>query len=104
MQGNEHAGAAMTINDARACVSCGGDALPPGFVRAVLDDSKYADELMEALERRVIALEEVASARGIRRIGAAWRLGRKLRTSVEYFPGHSFTERRFDAASTEWGR
>jgi hypothetical protein len=79
------------------------DALPPGFVRAVLDDAKLTDALMEALEVRVIALEEVAAARGIRRLIAAWRLGRKLRTSVRYFPGPSFAERRFDAASTEWG-
>ena len=105
----------MTINDTGTCESFNrrseerseegvtGDALPLGFVRAVLDDSAYADELMEALERRVIALEEVASARGIRRLSAAWRLGRKLRASVRYFPGHSFAERRLDAASTEWG-
>jgi hypothetical protein len=79
------------------------DALPSGFVRAVLDDAKLTDALMEALEARVIALEEVAAARGIRRLSASWRLGRKLRASVRYFPGRSFTERRFDAASTEWG-
>src|SRR5258708_3063938 len=80
-----------------------GDALPPGFVRAVLDDAKYTDALMEALEARVIALEEVAAARGIRRISAAWRLARNLPPSSRYFPGRTFTERRFDAASTEWG-
>ncbi len=79
------------------------DGLPPGFVRAVLDDATYTDALMEALEARVIALEEVAAACGIRRLSAAWRLGRKLRASVRYFPGRSFTERRFDSASTEWG-
>ena len=79
------------------------DALPPGFVRAVLDDAKLTDALMDALEARVIALEEVAAARGIRRLSAAWRLGRKLRASVRYLPGRSFTERRFEAASTEWG-
>jgi hypothetical protein len=79
------------------------DALPPGFVRAVLDDAKLTDALMEALEARVIALEEVAAARGIRHLSASWRLGRKLRASVQHFPGRSFTERRFDAASTEWG-
>src|SRR5260370_36612968 len=50
-----------------------GDALPPGVVRAVLDDAKLTDALMEALEARVIALEEVAAARGIRRLSAAWR-------------------------------
>jgi len=78
------------------------DALPPGFVRAVLDDAKMTDALMDALEARIIALEEVAAARGIRRLSAAWRLGRKLRASVRYLPGRSFTERRVDAASTEW--
>jgi hypothetical protein len=78
------------------------DVLPPGFVRAGLNDAKYTDALMEALEARVIALEEVAAARGIRRLTAAWRLGRKLRASVRYLPGRSFTQRRFDAASTEW--
>jgi hypothetical protein len=80
-----------------------GDALPAGFVRAVLDDAKFTDALMEALEARVIALEEVAAARGIRRLIVSWRLGRKLRASIRHFPERSFTERRFDAASTEWG-
>jgi hypothetical protein len=79
-----------------------GDALPPGFVRAVLNDAKYTDMLMDALEVRVIALEEVAAARGIGRLTTAWRLARSLRASVRHFPGRSFRERRIDAASTEW--
>jgi hypothetical protein len=83
--------------------SATGDALPPGFVRAVLDDSRYTDLLMDALEARVIALEEVAAARGIRRLSTAWRLGRSLRASIRHFTGRSFTERRYEAASTEWG-
>lgn len=81
-----------------------GDTLPPGFVRAVLTDARYTDALMDALEARVTALEEVVAARGIRRLSTAWRLGRKLRASIRYFPGTSFTERRFEAASTEWDR
>ena len=80
-----------------------GDALPAGFVRAVLDDARYTDSLMDALEARVVALEEVAAARGIRRLSTAWRLGRSLRASVRPFPGRSFTDRRYEAASTEWG-
>jgi hypothetical protein len=83
--------------------SATGDALPPGFVRAVLDDSRYTDLLMDALEARVIALEEVAAARGIRRLSTAWRLGRSLRASIRHFTGRSFSERRCEAASTEWG-
>lgn len=83
--------------------SATGDALPPGFVRAVLDDARYTDLLMDALEARVVALEEVAAARGIRHLKAAWRLGRSLRASVRHFTGRSFSERRCEAASTEWG-
>jgi hypothetical protein len=83
--------------------SATGDTLPPGFVRAVLDDARLTDLLMDALEARVAALEEVAAARGIRRLSTAWRLGRSLRGSVRHFTGHSFTERRREAASTEWG-
>jgi hypothetical protein len=78
-------------------------ALPPGFVRAVLDDAKLTDALMDALETRIIALEEVAATRCIRRLSTAWRLARSLRASVRYFPGRSFRERRIEAASTEWG-
>ena len=47
-----------------------GDRLPPGFVRAVVNDSRLTDMLMDALEARVVALEEVAAARGLRRL--AW--------------------------------
>lgn len=79
-----------------------GEALPPGFVRAVLDDARYTDLLMDALETRVVVLEEVAAARGIRRLTAAWRLGRSLRSSIRHFTGRSFSERRCEAASTEW--
>lgn len=77
--------------------------LPQDFIRAVLDDVGLTDSLMDALEARVIALEEVAAAQGIRRLSLAWRLGRSLRASVRNFAGRSFAERRYEAASTEWG-
>lgn len=57
--------------------------------------------LMDALEARVVALEEVAAARGLRRLAAARRLGRSLRASIRHFSGDTFAERRCDAASTE---
>lgn len=58
-----------------ATESVTGDGLPPWFVRAVLDDSKYTDLLMDALEARVAALDEVVAARGIWHLHTAWRLG-----------------------------
>jgi len=79
------------------------EALPPGFVRAVLNDSRLTDMLMDALEARVVALEEVAAARGLRRLAAARRLRRSLRASIRHFSGDTFAERRCDAASTELG-
>ena len=79
-----------------------GDVLPPGFVRAILEDVRLTDSMMDALEARVVALEEIASARGIRRMCASWRLGRSLRASVRHFPGSSFAERRFETAWIEW--
>jgi hypothetical protein len=79
-----------------------GGALPPGFVRAVLDDSTYTDSLMDALEARLAALEEVAAGRGVRRLVLAWRLGRALRASIRPFAGHSFAERRCEAVTAEW--
>jgi hypothetical protein len=79
------------------------DRLPPGFVRDMLNDSRLTDMLMDALETRVVALEEAAAARGVRRVAAAWRLSRSLRASIQHFSGGSFAERRCEAASTEWG-
>jgi len=78
-----------------------GGEVPPGFVQAVLQDARYTDELMDALETRVAALEEIAAARGIRRLTVLSRLGGSLRASVRHIPGNSFTERRYEAASTE---
>lgn len=76
--------------------------VPPGFVRAMLDDARYTDSFIDALEERLVALEEVAAARGIRHITAALRLRRSLRASVQPFAGRSFAERRYEAASAEW--
>ena len=56
----------------------------------------------DALERRIIALEEIVAVRWPARILAAARLGRKLRRSVRHIPGGSFAERRSEAASIEW--
>jgi hypothetical protein len=76
--------------------------LPPGFVRAVLDDARKTDSLLDALEERLIALEEVAAERGVRRLVSAWRLGRALRASVRPFDGCSFAERRWEAVAADW--
>ena len=57
---------------------------------------------MDVREARLVALEEVAAARGIRRLVLASRLGRSLRTSVRPFTGRSFAERRCEAVSAEW--
>jgi hypothetical protein len=51
-------------------------------------------------ERSADLTFEGVAARGIRHLSTAWRLGRKLRASVRYFPGRSFTERRFETANT----
>ncbi len=93
----------ITVSDKAVREVTAGDALPPGFVRAVLDETKFTDLAIDALEARVVALEQVAAARGIRHISAARRLGRSLRASVRNFAGHSFAERRYEAASTEFG-
>jgi hypothetical protein len=72
------------------------------FVRSTLEEARMNDALIDALEARIVALEEVVAARGIRRLWAAWRLGRALRASVRHIAGRSFAERRFEAAATEW--
>jgi hypothetical protein len=82
--------------------SAPGGGLPAGFARMILEDSRLTDGAIDALETRVVALEEVAAARGIRRWLAALRLARSLRESVRHIPGTSFAERRYEAASTEW--
>ena len=77
-------------------------AVPHEFIRATLEEARLNDALIDALEARIVALEEAAAARGIGRLVAAWRLGRALRASVRHIPGRSFAERRFEAAATEW--
>ena len=69
----------------------------------MLDDARYTDSLMDALEARLVALEEIAAARGFRRLAVASRLRRSLRASVRPFTGRSFAERRYEAVSNEWG-
>jgi hypothetical protein len=70
------------------------EALPPGFVRAVLDNARYTDSLMDALEAWVMALEEVAAARWAHRLVLTLRLRKSLRASVRAFAGSSFAQRR----------
>jgi hypothetical protein len=79
--------------------SCG---VPSGFVQAVLDDARYTDSILDLLEARLVALEEVAAARGVRRLALAARLGRALRDSVRPFAGRSFSERRREAVTVDW--
>jgi hypothetical protein len=76
--------------------------VPQEFIRATLEEARLNDEVMDALEARIVAIEQVVAARGIRRLLAVWRLGRALRASVRHIPGRSFTERRYEAAATEW--
>lgn len=70
---------------------------------AEVDHADATDSLIDLLEARVVALEAVMAARGVRRLWEAWRLGRSLRTSVQSFDGPSFAERRYEAVSIEWG-
>ena len=76
--------------------------VPQEFIRATLEEARLNDEVMDALEARIVAIEQVVAARGIRRLLAVWRLGRALRASVRHIPGRSFAERRYEAAVTEW--
>lgn len=79
-----------------------GDERRPGVAGTVFEDIALTDSLVDALEDRVMALEEIVAARGIGRLRAARRLGRSLRASIRHLPGRSFAERRSEAASTEW--
>lgn len=78
------------------------DVLPQGFVRAVLDNARYTDSLMDVLEARLMALEEVAAARWPHRLILASRLRRSLLASVRPFTGRSFAQRRREAVSAQW--
>jgi hypothetical protein len=57
---------------------------------------------MDALEARVVALEEVAAARWVGRLIVLSRLGRSLRASVRHISGTTFAARRYEAGSAEW--
>ena len=72
------------------------------LAREVDQAFQAGDSLMDDLERRVIALEEVVAAPWPRRILAAWRLGRTLRASVAPFGGDGFYWRRIESATNEW--
>lgn len=76
--------------------------VPQEFIRATLEEARLNDEVIDALEARIVAIEQVMAARGIGRLIVFWRLGRSLRASVQHMPGRSFAERRYEAATTEW--
>lgn len=60
------------------------------------------DSLMDALERRIAALEEVAATRWPARILARRRLRRRLAAAMAGYSGESFYWRRAESASAEW--
>jgi len=78
------------------------EALPPGFIRAALDYARYTDSLMDALEARLMALEEVAAARWPHCLILTLQLRRSLRASARASAGSSFAQRRREAVSAEW--
>jgi hypothetical protein len=74
------------------------------FERHAVYDSMLADFQADHLELRVIALEAVLATRWPLRLAAAWRLGRKIRTSVAPYGwvSDSFEDQRIEAAGNEW--
>lgn len=74
----------------------------PELRAQVHEESGMTDSLMDALELRIGALEEVVAARGLRGVRARVRLGRQLRRSVEHFDGDTFAEKRMEAAGADW--
>jgi hypothetical protein len=70
--------------------------------RQAYEESLLTDSLLDALELRVAALEQIAAARGPGRVWLRVRLGRQLRRSVAHFPGGTFAERRTEAAGSDW--
>jgi len=60
------------------------------------------DSLIDMLEDRLCALEEVEATRWPARIVVRARLGRTLRASIVPFPGASFRDRRLEAVTNEW--
>jgi hypothetical protein len=73
------------------------DVLSRQFMRAILDDTRYTDEYLDALEARIVALEELVATRGLNRLRATRRLAQ-----VRPFAGRSFTQARFEAFSGVW--
>jgi hypothetical protein len=71
------------------------------FMRATVRSQQMTDESLSMLEERIMDLEEPVYAGWPRRVFLARRLRRKLRTSVQGFPGDSFATRRVSAVSTE---
>lgn len=74
------------------------------FARGAFAESLLTDSLLEMLELRIIALEEVAAARWPRRLLLASRLRRSLRRSVAPYgwAGPDFAGRRIEAAGNDW--
>lgn len=70
--------------------------------RQAYEESLMTDSLVQHLEYRVAALEEIAATPWPRRILARARLGRNLRASVRGVQGATFAERRSEAAGLDW--
>ncbi len=72
------------------------------FQDTMITYATVTDTLMETLEIRIAALEEVAAATGPMRLLAVWRLSRDLRASIRPWPGMSFRWRRAEAVNNAW--
>jgi hypothetical protein len=64
-----------------------GDLLSRQFVRAMLDDARFTDEYLDALEARIVALEELVATRGLNRLRATRRLPRPCAPQCVRSPG-----------------
>ena len=71
------------------------------FMRATVRSAQMTDEALSMLEERLMDLEEIVYAGWPRRVFLVRRLRRKLRSSIQGFPGDSFATRRVHAVSTE---
>jgi hypothetical protein len=71
------------------------------FMRATVRSQQMTDEAFSMLEERIMDVEEIVHAGWPRRVFLARRLRRKLRASIQPFPGDSFATRRVHAVSTE---
>lgn len=70
--------------------------------RQAYEESLMTDSLVQHLEYRVAALEEIVAARWPRKIIIRRRLARRLRASVRGVQGATFAERRSEAAGLDW--